>query len=320
MRVPLPAAMITTSIAAMCFFLTWRKIIGELGATVLRGRRHLIALGLLSGLAGCSFVQTAYNQSHELLFWWVDGYVDLQGEQRQAVSADLLAFQQWHRQDQLLLYVRWLEQMQSMAKQDLQEDEVCQMQARVLASLEDLTRQIEPAATRLALSLTPSQLRHLRKKLAKSHEDWRREWVEGSASERLERRVKKSLERAEDFYGRLDASQRAALKQAVSLSGLDVGISEAERLRRQRDMLETLQKLLDTRAPLDTAQLEIRQLIQRSLQSPEPAHWAHAQKLIRHNCKQITQLHNLTTPAQRQKAMDRLQFYEKTARQLASQR
>lgn len=265
-------------------------------------------------------MQTVYNQSHELVYWWVDSYVDLQGEQRQTVPADLLAFQQWHRQEQLPQYIRWLQTMQSMARQDVQEEEVCQMQAQFIASLDDLTRQIEPAAARLAVSLSPAQMRHLRRKLNRSHEDWRREWVEGSAAERLERRVKKAVERSEDFYGRLDAAQRTALTQWVGASGLDIALSEAERLRRQRDMLDTLQKLQDSRAPLEVAQLEIRQLVQRSLQSPEPAHLAHTQKLIRHNCRQLAWLHNTTTPAQRQKALERLQFYEKTARILMAQR
>ena len=136
----------------------------------------------------------------------------------------------------------------------------------------------------------------------------------------MERRVKKAVERSEDFYGRLDAAQRTALTQWVGSSGLDIALSEAERLRRQRDMLDTLQKIQDSRAPMEAAQLEIRQLVQRSLQSPEPAHLAHAQKLIRHNCRQLAWLHNTTTPAQRQKALERLQFYEKTARILVAQR
>jgi hypothetical protein len=311
--------MITTSIAAMCLFLTWKKIIGELCSPALRKLR-LAMIPLLFSLVGCSFVQTVYNQSHELVYWWVDSYVDLQGEQRQTVPVDLLAFQQWHRQEQLPQYILWLQTMQTMARQDVQEEQVCQMQAQFIASLDDLTRQIEPAAARLALSLTPAQMRHLRRKLNRSHEDWRREWVEGSAAERLERRVKKAVERSEDFYGRLDAAQRAALTQWVGSAGLDVAISEAERLRRQRDMLDTLQKIQDSRASLEAAQLEIRQLVQRSLQSPEPAHLAHTQKLIRHNCRQLTWLHNTTTPAQRQKALERLQFYEKTARNLVAQR
>ena len=128
------------------------------------------------------------------------------------------------------------------------------------------------------------------------------------------------LFRSEDFYGRLDAAQRAALTQWVGSAGLDVAISEAERLRRHRDMLDTLQKIQDSRASLEAAQLEIRQLVQRSLQSPEPAHLAHSQRLIRHNCRQLTWLHNTTTQAQRQKALERLQFYEKTARILVAQR
>ena len=282
--------------------------------------RRLGLLALLGVLSGCSFVQTVYNQSPDLLYWWLDGYVDFQGEQRLSVTSDLQAFQQWHRQAQLPTYARWLQQMQALGRQDLQEEEVCRLQSDILGSVDEMVRQIEPAATRLAQSLTPAQIRHLRKKLQKSNDDWRREWVEGTPAERLERRVKKAVERAEDFYGRLDNAQRSALAQWVEASGLDIGISEAERLRRQRDMLDTLQKIQAPNLTAQAAQNEIGQLLQRSLQSPEPAHLAHTQQLIRHNCRQITLLHNMTTPAQRQKAFERLQFYEKTARTLAGQR
>ena len=71
---------------------------------------------------------------------------------------------------------------------------------------------------------------------------WREEWLDGTPEELLQRRLKRTLERYEDFYGRLDPAQRSLLRARLASSGFDPRLAWAERQRRQQDILRVLQE------------------------------------------------------------------------------
>ena len=58
-------------------------------------------------LGGCSMVQTVYNSTPDLAYWWIDRFVDVSAEQRPVLIDDLQAYQQWHRTTQLPRYTQW---------------------------------------------------------------------------------------------------------------------------------------------------------------------------------------------------------------------
>jgi hypothetical protein len=70
MRVPLPAAMITTwSAMRMKVLKTW-----------------VVVVCLADLLSGCSTVRLAYDSGPTLAWWWIDGYGDFSGEQAPRVK------------------------------------------------------------------------------------------------------------------------------------------------------------------------------------------------------------------------------------------
>lgn len=279
-------------------------------------RRRLLSLFLPLVLGACSMVQTVYNQSHSLAYWWIDGYTDLTAEQRPLVTQDLLAYQQWHRKTQLPGYQLWLQQLQALAPHDVTPAQACGLYNEVWNSLPTLLAQAEAGTTRLVRSLSAEQVAHLRRKLERTHRDWRRDWVEPSAADALDKRVQRALERAEDFYGRLDAGQRQLLRSQAENSPYDVALAETLRLRRQQDIVETL-SALQKRAPDEQdSQSQIRGLMQRSLNSPDPTQQAYVRRLNDYNCLAMAKLHNSTSPAQREAALKRLQKYERDIRAL----
>jgi hypothetical protein len=293
------------------------SIIGHLSG-LLTGRtsRWLCAVLLCGLMGGCSMVKTVYNQSHELAYWWIDGYADVSSEQRPQLHEDLLAYQRWHRQTQLPRYQPWLQQLQSLVVGPVTEAQACQFYDQVWGSLPVLFTQAESGLTTLARSLSAAQITHIERKLERQHRDWRREWIDPPAAEILNKRVQRTQERAEDFYGRLDATQRQLLRQQAEQSPYDPALSEAMRLRRQRDIVETLQGLQRQSIPPEEAGRIVRQLLQRSLQSPDPVHQDYVQRMNEHNCRTMAQLHNSTSQAQRQSALKRLQKYERDVREL----
>ena len=282
--------MITTSTAFMRWFLhrdSTRLFVG-LFTIILEAVRSwrvsLLILIMPLVLSGCSMVQTVYNKSPELAYWWIDGFVDVSADQRPLLMEDLQAYQQWHRATQLPRYA--------------------------------LFESADAGTSRLVSSLSADQVEHLRNKLDRHHRDWRRDWVEPGPAEVLDKRVQRTRERAEDFYGRLDVSQQRLLRQQAERSPYDVTLGEAVRLRRQEDIVTTLRGLVQQRPAPEEWRRQVRALLQRSVISPVPAHQTYVERLHDYNCRSIAQLHNSTSAEQRQAAIKRLQKYERDARAL----
>ena len=274
----------------------------------------------LAALSGCSTIQLAYNQSDDLLYWWMDAYVDFQDNQKQFTRDALSNLQRWHRQQQLPEYVALLKRLQTMAPNDITPAQVCVVTEDMKSSFVSVLRFIEPEATRLGVQLTPEQLRNMRKRYDKTNKDWREDWLEGSAEKRLKYRTKQALNRLEDFYGRLDAPQREVLRQWLNESVFDATTSYAERERRQADSLQTLQRMAQAGEASATTQALLRGWIDRSFNAPVERHRAYSQALWQENCEGFAKLHNSTRPAQRQRLLESLRGYENDFRALMSKK
>ena len=309
--------MITTSTAFMRWILrrAWSRICFLILAIIDHGSLRRLTPWLcvlaLTGLSGCSMVQTVYNRSPDLAYWWIDGFVDITPQQRTVLIEDLENYQRWHRTTQLPRYAQWLRQMQTLALQDISEEQSCKLYGEIWDSLLSLADPAEAGTTRLARSLSTEQLEHLRSKIERHHRDWRRDWLEPGPAEGLDKRVKRARERAEDFYGRLDTSQQRLLRQQAERSPYDIALAEAIRLRRQEDIMNTLRGLQRQAPSPEEARAQVRALLQRSVRSPVAEHQAYVVRLNDYNCRAMAQLHNSTSPEQRQSAFKRLQKYER---------
>ena len=307
--------MITTSKAFMSFILILRRII----------RHAFVGLALLAlvGLSGCSTLKLVYNQSDDLIYWWLDGYADLQDAQKQLTRDALTDLQRWHRQQQLPEYVALLKRMQAMAPNDITPAQVCAVTEDMQSSFIRVLRRIEPASAQLSSQLSADQLRSVRKRFDKTNKTWKEDWLDPDTEERLRYRTKQATNRLEDFYGRLDKPQREALHQWLSTSIFDPAFSYAERERRQADTIQTLQRIAqDSHAPnkQEQAQSLLRGLVDRSFNSPNERYRAYNRELWNENCAGFAKLHNSTTPAQRQRMVEALRGYEQDFKTLMAQK
>lgn len=271
---------------------------------------------MLLALAGCSTWRVAYNQSETLVYWWVDRHLDLSSEQKPLVREALADWHRWHRQQQLPQYLEFLQRAQGMALRNVSADEVCALSREVQGSLVQLVRQIELPATQLLVQLQAPQLRKLRQRYDTGNADWREEWLDGSAEKRLRHRHKQALGRLEDAYGRIDATQRELLLQWLSQSGYDAEMAYAERLRRQADSIQTLERVRLMGTVSASARAEVRGWMDRAFESPNPSHRDHAQALWLANCQGFARWHNSTSPEQRQRLLQTLRDYEQDVRSL----
>ncbi len=291
----------------------WSRIIGLLAA-----------IAALTLLQACSAVKLAYNNVPELGYWWLDGYADLNEAQSLKVRGELARLHQWHRTVELPRVAELLQKIQQLATLDATPEQVCGLFADARNRFDALASQAEPPAVTIAMGLSAAQLTHIETKFAKTNAEWRDEWSTGNPSERQAKRLKTAVERSEQFYGSLDERQLAVLRNAITRSDFDPQRSYTERLRRQQDLLQTLRQINSasngSAVNMYQATTALRAYLERSTHSPNPAYRAYSDKAILDSCKTFAQLHNSTTPEQRERAMRRLAAYERDARELAAQR
>ncbi|MEZ5663404.1 MAG: DUF6279 family lipoprotein [Burkholderiaceae bacterium] len=268
---------------------------------------RFVLLLLALALAGCSATRLAYNQAPTLAYWWIDGHVDLNNGQSDALRKDIDAFFAWHRRDALPAYTRLLRTWQSMILADTDADQVCTQYTTLRVHIDTATAQVVAPLARLALSLGPAQLDHQRRHQAKGNRGFEKDFIEGDAAQRLDRRLTTATDRAERLYGTLTPAQITLLREGLQRSPWDPARTLAERQRRQADLLQTVRDL--QLAPVQ-AEASVAAHIRRLGHSPTPGHADYSQALVRHGCGLLAALHNSTDAVQRAHALRTLRDYE----------
>jgi Family of unknown function (DUF6279) len=276
------------------------------------------ALALVLLLGACSAIRLAYNQAPDLAYWWLDGYVDFNEQQSPRVRDELAKLFAWHRVNELPKTAALLQKIQTQATGEINSEQACKSFDEVRVLVDAITERALPALAELSLTLTPEQFEALQNKHKKGNEEFQKDFMRGSAKERLDKRIKRAVERSERFYGSLAEAQLAAITRSVDKSNFEAGRSFAERVRRQGDLLQMLRKLQAEKATAPQAQAAWRAYIQRSLNSPDAAYRAYANKLVQEGCQSFAEVHNSTTQEQRVKMVEVLKGYELDVRVLAA--
>lgn len=268
-------------------------------------------------LTACTATRLAYNQAHNATYWWLDSHVDFNNGQSTPVRGDINAFFQWHRTNELPVYAGLLQRWQTLASQDMSATQVCAEFDVIRLRIDRATEASVQPMARLALQLDAAQLEHLKSRQAKSNEEFADDFLQASEAARIDKRFERALSRSEMLYGTLSAAQKEQLRASIKASPFDPQRTQAERLRRQADLLKTVK---DAQAAPDTAAERVRAHIARIGQSPTPGYQAYSDDLIRQGCAQFAQLHNTTSPEQRANAVRVLKGYEEDLRVLSAQR
>jgi len=268
----------------------------------------------MTALVGCSSIRLAYGNAPQLLWWWIDGYVDFSSEQSPAVKQSLDKLHEWHRGTQLPELVALLASAQGPITEPTTPAQACRWQTQVREVLEPtLQRTLHLAAEQLP-GLGEAQFRHIEQRYAKANAEMKRDFLQPDAEDREDAAVKRTLERVERLYGRVGDAQKRVVREGVVASPFSPELWLAERQRRQRDVLQTLRRLAAEKADAGERLAALRQLVQRVERSPDADYRSYQQKLTDYNCAFAAQIHNSTTTAQRQKARETLKGWEEDLR------
>lgn len=282
--------------------------------------RIIGVLLLAATLGACSAVRLAYNNMPELAYWWLDGYLDLNGAQSLRVKEELAGLLAWHRTNELPRLGAMLQQAEALAPSDVTPEQVCTTAADLRTRLLVTAEHVEPASAELAVGLDEAQLAQLERKYAKDNAEWQKDWLDRTPAYQQNKRYEQFLKNGEDFYGRLNDAQRDLLRQQTAQAVWSPRMSAAIRQQRQQEALAMLRRFHAERTPVSEARSAIHAYVLHIAEPPESPFRDYQQAVLQEGCRNVAALHDITTPAQREQAVKRLRAYGEDVRVLAERR
>ena len=281
--------------------------------------RLAVTLCVAVWLTGCSAVRLVYSEAPDITYWWLDGYVDFNEQQSLRAKVVLADWFAWHRRNELPRYAALLSRARAEVTGPATSEQACRWFDELNLRFDAAFEQALPGLAEVMRRLSPVQIAHLEHKYADNNEALAEDYLQDRPEARVKTQFKRALDRIEMVYGRMSSAQRDRIAALALQTPFDPERWLAERQRRQQDTLQTLARLNAEQATVEQAMAALRVLVQRSRASPNDEYRAYQQRLVQFNCSFAAQVHNLSTPEQRAKAVDLLKDWEEDARALAAQ-
>jgi Family of unknown function (DUF6279) len=276
----------------------------------------IIMIAMLVLFSGCSMVRVGYDQGPRLVWWWLDGYVDFNREQKPHAKQAIEQWFGWHRSGQLLEYADWLSTVRSKINGPLTSEQVCRWSEELQDIIAPAFDHAVQLGTPVVLSLGEAQWRYLEQRYVKSNDKLRRDYLQSNPKDRLKASIKRSVKRIENLYGKIDERQRNLIIASIETSPFNPEAWLLERQRRQQVTLSTLQQLATMSISTEQAAAELRTLVEHTRRSDDPDYRVYQVSLAEYTCSFIARLHNSTTSNQRQYVHDKLKSWETDLRAL----
>ena len=283
---------------------------------------------MLGVLGACSALRIGYSQAPDLLYWYLDSYVDFNDSQTPKVREALTQFMAWHRRTQLPDYANQLARAQAEVLADTSATRVCEWQTELLRRANTAFERVVPAAAEFLLTVTPQQVQYLERRQEKQNEEFRDDFLQPELRKRSEATLKRTVERAETLYGKLSDAQRARIAEGLSRSPFDPETWLAERRQRQQDAVGLMRRWgiegagrpagARDQAGREPVQAALRAYAQRMASSPREPYRRYTERLNEFNCSFAAALHNTTSNSQRRTAAQKLAGWEGDARALVA--
>jgi hypothetical protein len=267
---------------------------------------------LLTG--GCSAISFAYNNAPSFVAGELDDAFDLDESQERELDERLQKFFAWHRQQELPRYQQTITAAATTITDGITATEFLKISADLRLAWRRLLTQAIDDFGDFALTLSPAQIDHFEQYFHDDAEE-HRDYLQMSAQQREIFRVKRNLKRMQDWFGKLDETQRAKislrLKQLPDYYPAWISYREA----RQQALLTALRRVATdglSQQPWKYILLDPGTDYARNYEPARRAYWqSYAQA--------IEDIGGLLRKSQLQHAVNRLQDYANTLADLASE-
>ena len=167
-------------------------------------------------VAGCSMMKLGYGHASGFAFRWIDRYVELNDAQSLRVRTALDEWFAWHRRTQLPDYAELLVRAQAELVADATPEAMCAWSKEIRGRIDRAVERAVPVVAEVALTLSPAQIAAIEKRNAETNDEFRDDFLQRDPARRRRAAVQREIERAESFYGSLDAAQREFVSRSVA--------------------------------------------------------------------------------------------------------
>ena len=202
--------------------------------------RWLFALLALAFLSGCSVTRIAYDNADVFLRWQANHYFDFQDEQTVELDRGLEALLGWHRSKALPQYARLADEASVRVLQGIKQEDLDWSYDAVRLQVREALGVAAGEAAGLLDRLSPEQISHLERRLAEGNREFAKDYVLGTMEERDKRRVKRNLDRLEEWFGPLSEEQAARVRRYSERAPFSAEMRDRDRKRRQAEFIAML--------------------------------------------------------------------------------
>ncbi len=203
-------------------------------------RTKCLFIFLLLALQGCSVSRLAYDNADVFLRWQANSYFDFHDEQSEELDRDLAAFLAWHRAKALPQYARLAEEASARMLRGIKREDLEWGYDSVRVQIGETLGAAAGEVAGLLDHLSPEQITHLEQRLAEENRKFAKEQVQGTVEERHKRRVKRNVERLEEWFGTLDEAQAERVQRYSARAPFSAELRDRDRKRRQAGLLAML--------------------------------------------------------------------------------
>lgn len=216
--------------------------------------RILLPLLLLL-LSGCSVITVAYNNVDMAIRWVASDYFDFNNHQQAQFERDLRRVHAWHRQEELPKYAMLCTETARRIEAGLKPADLDWIDNAMEARREALMHYVAGDLAGVLGTMEPAQFSAMDTKFAKENAKFRKEHLDGAPEALEKKRVKKSLERIENWVGTLEPNQKERVTAMVKAFPQSAEHRYTHRATRQK----MLRELLEARLPKDKLEEGLRQ-------------------------------------------------------------
>ncbi len=265
-------------------------------------------------IAGCT-ARFLYDRLDSFIVWQVEDYVELTGEQKQALKADIQEQLNFVRRNEMLRAASLFEQ----SARDLENNRVTAdlLDQRYYAALEiydDLMLGIVPLSQRFLRSLSATQVDEFFANLDEVNDEMYDEYSGRTAETRERNRNRSAVKSIQEFTGRLDKQQRSMVTDALAR----MDDASEQWIAYQRLWQQRFRELVVRRPPEAEYHAELTQLFvyPRNLHTEEYRARVHGNRMILN--AMLAELFGNLSERQRRKAVRELDGYADLLRDLAA--
>lgn len=200
----------------------------------------LAALAALALLQGCSAVRVAYSNADTLIRWQANSYFDFHESASEELDRRIAAFLGWHRAVALPQYAKIAGEAAARVERGLTRADVDWLYGTLEAQAREGVRAGAAEAAPLLDRLEPAQLEHFAQRLREENRKFERENLRGGPEERRQRRLKRTIERLEDWVGALSDEQAALVRRYNDSAPMVNEMRDRDRRRLQAELVAML--------------------------------------------------------------------------------